>query len=206
MLKAKICGLTENNQVETCIQYGASMCGFILFYPKSHRNLSLHKVRELTSIKNAKSNVAVMVKPNKSDLERIKDLNFQYYQIYGNQTPDEIRNIKKTYKKKIIVALQIKSPEDVLKYKIYDGIADIILFDSAGLEKSLSWNFEWVKKVPAHIPKMIAGNIGIDTLENVSKIADIIIDVSGNLETNKVKDLNKIKEFLLKVKETNELN
>ena len=63
-----------------------------------------------------------------------------------------------------------------------------------------------VKKVPTHIPKMIAGNIGIDTLENVSKIADIIIDVSGNLETNKVKDLNKIKEFLLKVKETNELN
>ena len=38
---AKICGLTEKNQVKTCLEYGASMCGFILFYPKSHRNLNL---------------------------------------------------------------------------------------------------------------------------------------------------------------------
>ena len=78
MFKAKICGLTEINQVKTCIKYGASMCGFILFYPKSHRNLSLNRVEELTSVKNSKSNVAVMVKPNKSDLEKIKNFNFQY--------------------------------------------------------------------------------------------------------------------------------
>ena len=92
---AKICGLTEKNQVKTCLEYGASMCGFILFYPKSHRNLSLQKVSELTSIKNSKSNVAVMVEPSKSNLEKIKDLNFQYYQIYGNQDPAEINEIKK---------------------------------------------------------------------------------------------------------------
>ena len=65
---AKICGLAEKNQVKICLEYGASMCGFILFYPKSHRNLSLQKVSELTSIKNSKSNVAVMVEPSKSDL------------------------------------------------------------------------------------------------------------------------------------------
>ena len=41
---AKICGLAEKNQVKACLEYGASMCGFILFYPKSHRNLSLQKV------------------------------------------------------------------------------------------------------------------------------------------------------------------
>ena len=92
---AKICGLTEKNQVKTCLEYGASMCGFILFYPKSHRNLSVQKVSELTSVKNSKSNVAVMVEPSKFDLEKIKDLNFQYYQIYGNQDPAEINEIKK---------------------------------------------------------------------------------------------------------------
>ena len=50
---------------------------------------------------------------------------------------------------------------------------------------------------------MIAGNIKIEDLENVSKIADYV-DVSGSLETNKQKDLNKIKKFLLKAKEINE--
>ena len=202
---AKICGLAEKNQVKTCLEYGASMCGFILFYPKSHRNLSLQKVSELTSIKNSKSNVAVMVEPSKSDLEKIKDLNFQYYQIYGNQDPAEINEIKKINNVKIIKALTIKTGKDVLQYKKYEAVSDIILFDSIGREKSLSFDHSLLKDVPKNVIKMIAGNIQVQDLEKISKIADIV-DVSGAVETEKKKDLTKIKEFLLKIKEINELN
>ena len=202
---AKICGLAEKNQVKTCLEYGASMCGFILFYPKSHRNLSLQKVSELTSIKNSKSNVAVMVEPSKSDLEKIKDLNFQYYQIYGNQDPAQINEIKKKNNVKIIKALTIETGKDVLKYKKYEAVSDIILFDSIGREKSLSFDHSLLKDVPKNVIKMIAGNIQVQDLEKISKIADIV-DVSGAVETEKKKDLTKIKEFLLKIKEINELN
>jgi len=202
---AKICGLAEKNQVKTCLEYGASMCGFILFYPKSHRNLSLQKVSELTSIKNSKSNVAVMVEPSKSDLEKIKDLNFQYYQIYGNQDSAEINEIKKRNNVKIIKALTIETGKDVLKYKKYEAVSDIILFDSIGREKSLSFDHSLLKDVPKNVIKMIAGNIQVQDLEKISKIADIV-DVSGAVETEKKKDLTKIKEFLLKIKEINELN
>ena len=202
---AKICGLAEKNQVKTCLEYGASMCGFILFYPKSHRNLSVQKVSELTSIKNSKSNVAVMVEPSKSDLEKIKDLNFQYYQIYGNQDPAEINEIKKKNNVKIIKALTIETGKDVLKYKKYEAVSDIILFDSIGREKSLSFDHSLLKDVPKNVIKMIAGNIQVQDLEKISKIADIV-DVSGAVETEKKKDLTKIKEFLLKIKEINELN
>ncbi len=202
---AKICGLTEKNQVKTCLEYGASMCGFILFYPKSHRNLSVQKVSVLTSVKNSKSNVAVMVEPSKSDLEKIKDLNFQYYQIYGNQDPVEINEIKKINNVKIIKALTIETGKDVLKYKKYEAVSDIILFDSIGREKSLSFDHSLLKDVPKNVIKMIAGNIQVQDLEKISKIADIV-DVSGAVETEKKKDLTKIKEFLLKIKEINELN
>tara|TARA_B100000408_G_scaffold119926_1_gene99045 strand:- start:403 stop:1017 length:615 start_codon:yes stop_codon:yes gene_type:complete len=202
---AKICGLAEKNQVKICLEYGASMCGFILFYPKSHRNLSLQKVSKLTSIKNSKSNVAVMVEPSKSDLEKIKDLNFQYYQIYGNQDPAEINEIKKKNNVKIIKALTIETGKDVLKYKKYEAVSDIILFDSIGREKSLSFDHSLLKDVPKNVIKMIAGNIQVQDLEKISKIADIV-DVSGAVETEKKKDLTKIKEFLLKIKEINELN
>ena len=202
---AKICGLAEKNQVKTCLEYGASMCGFILFYPKSHRNLSLQKVSELTSIKNSKSNVAVMVEPSKSDLEKIKDLNFQYYQIYGNQDPAEIIEIKKRNNVKIIKALTIETGKDVLKYKKYEAVSDIILFDSIGREKSLSFDHSLLQDVPKNVIKMIAGNIQVQDLEKISKIADIV-DVSGAVETEKKKDLIKIKEFLLKIKKINELN
>ena len=202
---AKICGLAEKNQIKTCLEYGASMCGFILFYPKSHRNLSVQKVSELTSVKNSKSNVAVMVEPSKFDLEKIKDLNFQYYQIYGNQDPAEINEIKKKNNIKIIKALTIETGKDVLKYKKYEAVSDIILFDSIGREKSLSFDHSLLQDVPKNVIKMIAGNIQVQDLEKISKIADIV-DVSGAVETEKKKDLTKIKEFLLKIKEINELN
>ena len=203
MLLAKICGLSEIIHVEKCIEYGASMCGFILFYPKSHRNLSLDKAKELTSLKHSKSNVAVMVQPNKSQLESIKNLNFQYYQIYGDQDPDEINKIKKRYGVKIIKALTIETKENVLKYKKYQDISNVILFDSIGKEKSLSFDHFLLKDVSKNVIKMIAGNIQIQDLEKISKIADIV-DVSGAVETEKKKDLTKIKEFLLKIKEINE--
>ena len=201
----KICGLTEKNQVKTCLEYGASMCGFILFYPKSHRNLSIQKISELTSVKNSKSNVAVMVEPSKSDLEKIKDLNFQYYQIYGNQDPTEINEIKKRNNVKIIKALTIETGKDVLKYKKYEAVSDIILFDSIGREKSLSFDHSLLKDVPKNVIKMIAGNIQVQDLEKISKIADIV-DVSGAVETEKKKDLTKIKEFLLEIKKINDTN
>ena len=202
-LTAKICGLSESDQIQTCINYGASMCGYILFYPKSHRNLNLDKAKELTSLKHSKSNVAVMVNPSRVDLESIKDFNFHYYQIYGNQKPDEINDIKQKYKVKIIKALTVETKEDVLKYKIYEEVSDIILFDSKGYEQSLSFPHSLLDDVSKSVKKMIAGNIQIQELEKISKIADIV-DISGAVETNKKKDLTKIKEFLLKVKEINE--
>ena len=205
MLLAKICGLTEIIHIEKCLEYGASMCGYILFYPKSHRNLSLEKAKELTSLKHSKSNVAVMVQPNKSQLDSIKNLNFQYYQIYGDQDPDEINKIKKRYGVKIIKALTIETEENVLKYKKYQDISNVILFDSIGKEKSLSFDHSLLKDVSKNVIKMIAGNIQIQDLEKISKITDIV-DVSGAVETEKKKDLNKIKEFFLKVKEINEQN
>ena len=204
-LIAKICGLSESDQIQTCINYGASMCGYILFYPKSHRNLNLDKAKELTSLKHSKSNVAVMVNPNNADLESIKDFNFHYYQIYGNQKPDEINDIKQKYKVKIIKALTVETKEDVLKYKIYEDVSDIILFDSKGYEQSLSFSHSLLNNVPKRVKKMIAGNIQTQDLEKISKMADIV-DISGAVESNKKKDLTKIKEFLLKVKEVNEQN
>ena len=202
-MKVKVCGLSTIEQVETCVNHDADFCGFILNYPKSHRYIKYNTADKLTKInkRNAKY-VGVLVHPTYDELAKFSKLNIDYFQIYGEYTRENIKNIKGKFNKKIIVALQIKSKEDVLKYKIYENVANI-LFDSSGFEKSLSWNFDWIKTVP--IPKMIAGNIQIQDLEKISKIADIV-DVSGAVETEKKKDLNKIKEFFLKVKEINEQN
>jgi phosphoribosylanthranilate isomerase len=72
-----------------------------------------------------------------------------------------------------------------------------------GLHQSLSWDFNWVKDVPTTFTRMLAGNIQIDQLQKLNNLTDIV-DVSGALETNKVKDLKKIKEFLNQVKQLND--
>ena len=205
-MKVKICGLSTAEQVQTSIKYGADFCGFILNYPKSHRFIEFEKAKELTKIekKNTKY-VAVLVNPNEDELEKFSKLNIDYFQIYGNYNSNLISNIKSKFNKKIIAAIQVKNKKDVLNYKQFQDVADIILWDSSGLEYSLDWNFNWIHSVPNNITKMIAGNINIDKLKKILKLADIV-DVSGALETNKVKDIIKIKNFLNSLKKLNNEN
>ena len=203
-MQAKICGLTTAEQVEACVEHGANFCGFILNYKKSHRFIDFQIAQQLTKInKKGSAYVGVLVDPTIEELRTFSNLNLDYFQIYGDFRVEQIVEIKSKYNKKIIMALKIKEEKDIFKYKTYEKVADIILFDSSGLHQSLSWNYNWIKTVPSSIVKMLAGNINIDMLENLKEIADII-DVSGALETDKVKDIIKIKKFLRKIKQIND--
>ena len=141
--------------------------------------------------------------PSNNELSKFSKLNLDFLQLYGNFEDKKILSIKKKYKIKIIKVIQVKTKKDVLLYKNFKNSADIILWDSSGYEKSIGWNFNWIKTIPKTITKMIAGNINI---KNVAKLANLtdIVDVSGSLETNKVKDKIKIKKFLDRIKKINE--
>ena len=199
-MKVKICGLSSAVDVKTCIDHEVDYCGFILNYPKSHRFIQIDKAKELTNIeKKYTKYVGVLVAPKYQELEKFSKLNFDYFQLYGDYNEKLIYDIKSKFNKKIIVAIQVKKKEDVLNYKKFEKVADIILWDSSGFELSLDWNFDWIKSIETNVTTMIAGNINIDKLEKIFNLADII-DVSGALETNKVKDITKIKNFLNNLK------
>ena len=199
-MKVKVCGLSNIEHVKTCIDLHVNYCGFILNYPKSHRFVELEIAKKLTNIEKKKTKfVGVLVNPKNEELEKFSKLNIDYFQIYGNYDEKKISEIKLKFNKKIIVAIQVKNKEDVLNYKKFEKVSDIILWDSSGFELSLNWDFNWLKSIQTNIPKMIAGNINIDKLEKIFNLADII-DVSGALETNKVKDITKIKNFLNNLK------
>ena len=203
-MKVKVCGLSKIEEIEFCVNNKVDFCGFILNYKKSHRYLNFNQASNLTNVlRNKTKYVGVLVNPSIEEFIKFNELNLDYFQIYGDYTSNKIKEIKDIKNKKIIMSLQIKKKDDVLKYKIYENIADIILFDSSGLHKSLEWNYNWIRTVPEHITKMIAGNIDVDKLDKIKEIAEIV-DVSGALETNKVKDILKIKKFLEKVKKIND--
>ena len=200
---SKICGISDLDTLNFIINhpYPPQFIGFICNYKKSSRYVELEQLNELLKLDKKKSNfVAVLVKPDEIILEEIKHLPFDYYQIYDSP-PDEIKEIKQKYNKKIITALTIKDETDVEKYQLFSEVADIYLFDSKGYEKSMSFDHSLIEKIKINKPLMIAGNIQVnDNLENYKKIADII-DISGGRETSGVKDKSKINIFLKKVEQ-----
>ena len=205
-MKVKICGISDSKTLQFLITHSCppEYIGFIVNYPKSKRFVKLDKLKDLLKIdkKNSKY-VAVLVNPNEDILEKIKYLPFDYYQIYDCSS-SYIKFIKEKYKKKIIVAITVKNQNDVLQFIEYNELADMILFDSMGYEKSLSFDHQLIKNLKMDKELMLAGNIQIeDNLENYKEIADII-DISGGLETSGLKDTSKIDIFLKKIKQIND--
>ena len=207
-MEAKICGVKDKKILNFIVshKYAPKFIGFICNYPKSHRNLSLEKLKNLLDVKKHKSNfVAVLVSPNLNYLKKLARFNFDFFQLY-NVSPKKTLIIKKKFKKKIISVIQVSKMNDVNNYKKYINIADIILFDSKGYEKSLGFNHSFLSNVPKIIKTMIAGNIKYNqNLANFKKISDII-DISGSLETRKKKDVKKINIFLKNINKVNKKN
>ena len=204
-MKSKICGISDLKTLKFLTSHPSSpeFIGFIVNYPKSKRYVEFDKLKNLLKVDKIQSSyVAVLVKPDQKILEEIKSLPFDYYQIYDCE-PHEIKKIKKRYDKKIITAFTIQNYDDVKKFKLYESIADIYLFDGKGYEKSISFKHSLLENLNFSKEVMLAGNIQVDDeLENYKKIADII-DISGGVETSGIKDISKIEIFLNKIKNLN---
>ena len=205
ILKSKICGVSDSATLKYIVNhnYPPKFVGFITNYPKSKRFVPLEKLKELLKIDKKNSNyVSILVDPDDQILEQIKDLPFDYYQLY-NCTPVKTEAIKRKYNIKIITALTVENIDHINSYKLYKDIADIYLFDGKGYEKSVSFDHSLIENINFDKEVMIAGNIQInENLENLKKIADII-DISGGLETSGLKDISKIEIFLNKIKNLN---
>ena len=194
----KICGVSDPETLSYILNHNQrpTMIGFITNYEKSKRFIEYEKLKNLINIdKKNVSFVSVLVNPDDKILEKIKNLNFDYYQLY-DVSSERTKEIKLKYKIKIISAITVSCKNDVIKYKDYQDISDIILFDSKGYHKSESFDHSLLDEVPHKLNKMIAGNIQIDDIPKfIDK--DFIIDLSGAIEDeNGKKDINKINKLL----------
>ena len=194
----KICGVSDPKTLNYILdhRHKPSMIGFITNYEKSRRFVEYEKLKDLINVdKKNVSFVSVLVNPNDEILEKIKDLNFDYYQLY-DVDPKRTEEIKSKYKIKIITTITVSIKDDVVKYKEYSDISNVILFDSKGYHKSESFDHNLLNEVPNELNKMIAGNIQIEDIPNF-KNKNFMIDLSGALEDeNGKKDIKKIDKLL----------
>ena len=199
-MKVKICGLNPARDAQLCIDLGVNFLGFV-FYEKSPRNINLEEIHKLKSLnKQSSSLVAVTVNPSDEFIKKIVMDNFDYIQLHGSETADRIREIK-SIGIKIIKSVKISKEKDIKNYKRYDE-ADIILFDTPGMEKSLEFPKNLITKLPLGEKYALAGSISEDNVENISKLGVNFFDLSSSLESQLgYKDHHKIKKFINKINE-----
>ena len=201
-MKLKICGLHPVRDVQLCINLKVSLLGFV-FYEKSPRNIIRADIEELKKYsKQDSSFVAVTVNPSNQLIKSSVLGNFDYIQLHGSETKERVEEIR-SMGLKVIKAIKIRDENDISEYKKYEN-ADIILFDTPGMEKSIEFPKNLISKIPRGEKYALAGSISQNNIENIAKLGVTFCDLSSSLELDTqigYKDHSKIKKFIKKVNE-----
>ena len=199
-MQVKICGLHPIRDVQLCINLKVNFLGFV-FYGKSPRNINLSDIKILSKYNKESSNfVAVTVNPTNEFIYKNLLGNFEYIQLHGSETKERVSEIKKMGFK-IIKAIKVKGEDDINKYNEFSN-ADVILFDTPAMEKSMEFPKELLNKLPNGKRYALAGSISENNVENISKLGVNFFDLSSSLENQLgYKDHLKIKSFMNKINE-----
>mgnify|MGYP000021911523 CR=1 FL=1 len=156
-------------------------------YPYFKQNMQIALLEMLGDKKQVKF-ISVLVSPTDKTLEKIKDLNFDYYQLY-DVSPERTKDIKFKYKKKIITAITVSSEDDVIKYKDFSNISDIILFDSKGYHKSESFDHSllddkksWYATLNPSLSRVLGDQVSCFCLV----VSEILIGVPSGLDVSNI--------------------
>ncbi|KXT71811.1 Phosphoribosylanthranilate isomerase [Streptococcus gordonii] len=192
MTKVKICGLSTASAVETACKAGADYIGFV--FAESRRRVSLEQAQKLATLMPATvRKVGVFVSPSLAELqEAILVANLDLVQIHGDFSEELLTQIGRP----VIRAYQVKGAlKDVSQQ------ADYLLFDAPLAGNGQTFDWQVFDKSQIHQPFFIAGGLNAGNVrEAIQHFAPYAVDVSSGVETDGQKDLEKIKEFIERVK------
>ena len=202
----KVCGMREPDNVKQVAQLGVDMMGFI-FYPKSPRYAS-----QVVARSDADRNVCrvgVFVNDSVSTmLDKIHSFSLNAVQMHGNESwelCEQLRAAKGNMK--IIKAISVSNAGDIQKYKEYVGAVDYFLFDTkcktvGGSGEQFDWQV--LQQYDGETPFLLSGGIGPEDVERLKAFQHpkcIGIDLNSKFEIEPaLKDVEKLRKFLLKVK------
>ena len=191
MPKIKICGLSRPEDITNINEVKPDYCGFIIDVPKSWRNVSISKVREL--VQNLESQICpVGVFVNKDCGEVAQLLNegtIQIAQLHGQEDEAYIRRIQKNTGHQVIKAFSVKTAQDI--ENALKSPADYILLDQGC--GGTGQTFDWSLIPEIDRPFFLAGGLGVENLEKaVRTIHPYAVDLSSSVETDGMKDRDKI--------------
>lgn len=196
MTKVKICGLKNPTDIKCINTLSPDFAGFVMFFEKSHRNISPEKAQKLLSAldPNIKS-VAVTVSPTEEQLEQIHTLGFDYVQIHGKISEKLLSECKTP----VIRAINVSGIESIGDIEYLDNVKGI-LFDSAVPGSGQGFDWTLLKKLPK-TDKMLflAGGLTADNVAAaICQVHPYAVDVSSGVELSDKsgKDFKLVRTFI----------
>lgn len=198
MTKLKLCGLARICDIEAANRLNPEYIGFV-FAKKSRRYVDPAQARKLRArLNKGISPVGVFV--NESP-EAIADLVrsgiIDVVQLHGSEDEDFLRKLRELASCPIIKAFPVKTPQDVRI--ACESSADLILLDSGG--GGTGTVFDWDLLEPIRRPWFLAGGLSPENAADaIRRLAPYGVDVSSGIETDGVKDIQKMNDFVRAVR------
>lgn len=212
-LLVKICGIKDAPALTAAIESGAHYCGFV-FYPSSPRYITPKEAAPLLAQAQGRiKRVGLFVNAGDGIISQAVNAGIDMIQLHGSETPERALEIKKKFKKPIIKAISISSPDDLKISEKFDHVADWLLFDTKVLKNAASPKnehvsfhggsgqvFDWsvLKGKSFDTPWMLAGGLNAGNIrEALSTLKPDAVDISSGVESLRgQKDPAKIREFM----------
>jgi len=204
-LVIKICGIKTSALLETAIEAGADMVGFVHF-PRSPRHIDIDTLGQLISEARGRVETSVLlVNPDNTLVSQVAALGPDWLQLHGLETPHRVETIRNEAGVAILKALPIGTAEDVAAVGGFADIADRVLLDAkppkhADRPGGLGVVFDWtlLKGLDPALPFMLSGGLTPDNVgEAVRAVNPFGVDVSSGVETAPgQKDAGLIRAFI----------
>lgn len=211
MVRVKICGITNEEDLKNSIIAGADALGFVIDVNSSPRSISIDRARELMEkVPVFISKVAVTVLNDFDRIIEIKNrLKPEYIQIHGDFDFDDDYMLKALYDMRMIRAITLKSNLSLESVLNEAENFDAILVDSYKEGKyggtGMVNDFRICREIREAIspkPLILAGGLNPDNVEEaIRTVKPFAVDVSSGVESSPgIKDYEKMSNFVANAK------
>lgn len=200
-MKIKLCGMFRDCDIDYANEAKPDYVGFILGFPKSHRNIDAETARRLRSrLDTGIKAVGVFVNsPETTCAEYANCGIIDVIQLHGDEDADFIRRLRELTSAPIIKAAKIRTPEDIGRVQALG--ADYVLLDN-GTGTGEMFDHSLLDGAEIRQPFFLAGGL---TLENLRQAAESVrpycVDLSSGVETDRLKDREKMLEAVRVIRE-----
>lgn len=217
-MKIKICGLKRIEDIEAANELCPEYIGFV-FADFSHRCVDKKTAAKLKARLSPRIQaVGVFVDEDVSFVaELMNEGVIDIAQLHGTEDNGYIEELRRmtsgavkdqadrvgadkleSDKPRIIKAFNMRKVKDI--FEIEASSADLVLVDSG---TGSGETFDWSRLREIHRPYLLAGGLGPDNVRiAVESLHPYGVDVSSGVETDKVKDTEKMKNFVSIVRKT----